>query len=122
MTDPRDALLAALDREEALADAAQAVDPGPWSQRDDDAVRDLNGAGVLDGDAASSDTLAFIAANSPEKVKARLAAARAIVAEHRPTHDYRGVGCALCWPKDDGWPCGTVLALTDAWAPGWRTA
>lgn len=114
-------LTARLDEDELIARAAS--DRAPWSHHADDywMITGTDGDVVVyDESAPTAAEAAHIARHDPARVRAEVAAKRAILEEHSPQNSdlFPEDGprwCQTC-PGRDGWPCPTVRALLRPYA------
>ncbi|HEX3782732.1 MAG TPA: DUF6221 family protein [Pseudonocardiaceae bacterium] len=133
-------LLAAMERVEQVARAAEAESPSPWLRgdvysipsEDRDMYRQIydrtGNVVVYDEGAPGPDVADLIAHNDPASVLRRCAADRKILAEHGQA-DFGAYGdrlCRRCRYEDDElepdelhhwvvWPCPTLTALAEAY-------
>lgn len=120
--DPRAAILAALDADDQRARAATGGSL-TWAVGPDlDVVLTVDRSSVVaaapHGVVPPIPTLLHIAAHDPETVLRRNAGVRAVVEIHVLWRTEDGDQCRRCW--EDEWPCPTIRAFADAYAPGWE--
>lgn len=140
MTDIAAFLTARLDEDQAVAEAAAAIDPGPWTADASDKGfpngRSGAGSGIVYAaddiglwDCEGSNTLCMtapsaehVARHDPDRVLREVAAKRAIIAIHAPkdvdaaddTGDRLATVCGNC--DYEAWPCQTMFFLAAVYA------